>query len=61
MTALMNSIDILFTQMFQLFEIEGTYYVCAFDFLLQLSLHDTITKNLDKIKKPRTNNADSLY
>lgn len=26
-----------------------------------LSLHDTITKNLDKIKKPRTNNADSLY
>lgn len=26
-----------------------------------LILHDTITKNLDKIKKPRTNNADSLY
>lgn len=47
--------------MFQLFKIEGTYYVCAFDFLLQLSLHDTITKNLDKIKKPRTNNVDSLY
>lgn len=61
MTALMNSIDILFTQVFQLFKIEGTYYVCTFDFRLQLSLHDTITKNLDKIKKPRTNNADSLY
>jgi len=26
-----------------------------------LSLHDTITKNLDKIKKPRTNNTDTLY
>ena len=31
------------------------------NFVLQLILHDTITKNLDKIKKPRTNNADSLY
>ncbi|XP_046844362.1 proteasome activator complex subunit 3-like [Xenia sp. Carnegie-2017] len=26
-----------------------------------LCLHDTITKNLDKIKKPRSSNTDSLY
>ncbi|EDO46178.1 predicted protein [Nematostella vectensis] len=26
-----------------------------------LILHDTITKNMEKIKKPRSNNVDSLY
>lgn len=25
------------------------------------SLHDLLTKNLDKIKKPRSNNMESMY
>jgi len=28
---------------------------------LQAGLHDLITKNLDKIKKPRSTNTDNMY
>ena len=31
---------------------------CAF---WQASLHDIIHKNMDKIKKPRSGNAENLY
>jgi len=29
--------------------------------VLQAGLHDLITKNLDKIKKPRSTNTDNMY
>ena len=32
-----------------------------FILLFQAGLHDVIMKNLDKIKKPRTQNAHNMY
>ena len=36
-------------------------FIVRFLSVFQASLHDLITKNIEKIKKPRNSNADNMY